>query len=251
MAGRMSDSGRAGLALLDHYRQSIPDAQTSPPHQQDVLSDLLAAALGGRTAARALDVGCGRGANLATLLAHAERVTAGDVSEGALRAARDSVPDVRARFVLLPGTTLPFADGAFDLVLCTEVLEHVPDLAAMATELERVTAPGGVLVVSTPNYWNVQGARKLWHDRRSGRPDWDPWHAHAGGLERFMTAGRLRAAFPHTAVAAARGADYATALGIGWAPLRRRVNRYLLLPPGRTRALNRFGMQYYLALRRR
>jgi hypothetical protein len=150
----------------------------------------------------------------------------------------------------LPGQTLPFADGAFRLTVCTEVLEHVPDLAVTADELQRVTASGGHLIVSTPNYRNVMGIVKRWRDWRSGREDWDPWHAHAGGLERFMTPKRLRAAFSGCEVVEHTGADFTSALGIGWPPLRRRVNRWLLLRPAEIERLKTFGMQYYLLLRK-
>lgn len=44
---------------------------------------------------------------------------------------------------------LPVADGGFDLVLCTQVLEHVDDPAAAVRELRRVAAPGGRILAST------------------------------------------------------------------------------------------------------
>ena len=50
-------------------------------------------------------------------------------------------------------TDLPFADAAFDLVLCSHVLEHVPDDRRAMRELERVLRPGGLAVVQSPvNY---------------------------------------------------------------------------------------------------
>lgn len=47
---------------------------------------------------------------------------------------------------------LPFKDGAFDAVICSEVLEHIPDGRAAIRELVRVLKPGGELVVSVPRY---------------------------------------------------------------------------------------------------
>ena len=44
---------------------------------------------------------------------------------------------------------LPVEDGAFDLVLCTQVLEHCDDPARAVAELRRVTAPGGRVLAST------------------------------------------------------------------------------------------------------
>ncbi|MGI9254543.1 MAG: class I SAM-dependent methyltransferase, partial [Thermomicrobiales bacterium] len=54
---------------------------------------------------------------------------------------------------------LPFRDGAFPCVLCSEVVEHVPVEWPSLDELVRVTAPGGRLVIGTPDYgrweWNA------------------------------------------------------------------------------------------------
>lgn len=235
--------------LAGHYRTADPGAQTSPPHQQEVLGAFLRRAVAEKVDA-ALDLGSGRGANVELLARHARSVVAADVSEEALVDAAARHAGLPVRPIVLPGTGLPFRDGAFALTVCTEVLEHVHDLAATAAELERVTASGGTLVISTPNYANVMGPVKWWKDRRSGREDWDPWHAHGGGLERFMTPGRLRAVFPRCEVVTEQGADYVSALGIGWKPLRRRLNPLLLMRPG-TGPLRRHGMQYYLLLRRR
>jgi SAM-dependent methyltransferase len=44
---------------------------------------------------------------------------------------------------------IPVADGSYDVVLCTQVLEHVDDPAAVVRELQRVTAPGGRVLAST------------------------------------------------------------------------------------------------------
>jgi SAM-dependent methyltransferase len=46
---------------------------------------------------------------------------------------------------------LPFRSGRFDILLCTHVLEHVPDLATALGELRRVLAPGGLLIAGVPN----------------------------------------------------------------------------------------------------
>ena len=50
-------------------------------------------------------------------------------------------------------TRLPFADGCFDLVICSEVLEHIPRDGAAMREIIRVVKPGRDLVVSVPRYY--------------------------------------------------------------------------------------------------
>lgn len=49
-------------------------------------------------------------------------------------------------------TNLPFTDGYFDAVLCSEVLEHVPDNRRAIAELVRVLKPGGDMAVTVPRY---------------------------------------------------------------------------------------------------
>jgi SAM-dependent methyltransferase len=46
--------------------------------------------------------------------------------------------------------TIPAASGSFDAVLCTEVLEHVPNPVAALTEFQRLLRPGGMLILTAP-----------------------------------------------------------------------------------------------------
>jgi ubiquinone/menaquinone biosynthesis C-methylase UbiE len=101
-----------------------------------------------------LDAGCGDGRYLAALRPELPpRIAGVDISERILATARASVPDAELRQANLEA--LPFGDGAFDLVLCSQVIEHVLDAPATARELARVLQPGGVLILSTDNARNV------------------------------------------------------------------------------------------------
>ncbi|HKI74639.1 MAG TPA: class I SAM-dependent methyltransferase, partial [Pseudomonadales bacterium] len=81
------------------------------------------------------------------------------------------------------GEKLPFADEYFDKVICSEVLEHVPDYPAVIAELVRVLRTGGILAVSVPRFF----------------PEWvcwqlsDAYHEVPGGHVRIFNASRLRA----------------------------------------------------------
>jgi SAM-dependent methyltransferase len=86
-----------------------------------------------------LDLGSGQ-APYAGLFPHRRYVTA-DLFVGA---------DVQC-----DATVLPFRAGAFDLVLCTEVLEHVPDPEATLREIRRVMTERGTLILTTPLTWGV------------------------------------------------------------------------------------------------
>jgi SAM-dependent methyltransferase len=58
--------------------------------------------------------------------------------------------DVSSVDAIAPADQLPFDNGAFDCLICTEVLEHTVDPVAALGEFARVLAPGGVAFISTP-----------------------------------------------------------------------------------------------------
>jgi len=96
---------------------------------------------------RALDLGCGDGRLTGEL--DATELTAADVSPVALERARTRLPNARL-VELEPDAALPFDDGAFDLVLCAETIEHVRDVQLLLSEIRRVLRPGGALALTTP-----------------------------------------------------------------------------------------------------
>jgi ubiquinone/menaquinone biosynthesis C-methylase UbiE len=101
---------------------------------------------------RALDLGCGDGAFTGELIAAgAGAVTGADVADAALRRARGRHPGLALQRVPFDGP-LPFGDGSFDVVWASEVIEHIADTAQFLSEIRRVLAPGGRLLVTTPNH---------------------------------------------------------------------------------------------------
>jgi ubiquinone/menaquinone biosynthesis C-methylase UbiE len=91
---------------------------------------------------RVLDLGCGEQPYREVYGAHAERVVAVDISR---RGSESTDAFVRGSAV-----AIPFADSSFDFVLCSEVLEHVPDPRRAIGEIARVLRPGGRLVLTVP-----------------------------------------------------------------------------------------------------
>lgn len=90
---------------------------------------------------RLLDVGCGPGGILQQLTRDLGRAPFGvDLNQDLLRHARPAGIVARA-----DGAALPFADGAFDMVLFRLVLRHAPARVALLREAARVTRPGGVV----------------------------------------------------------------------------------------------------------
>lgn len=104
---------------------------------------------------RILDAGCGDGINLLGIEKH-RRSLGVDVSlhgldYNSLRLGRAS--SVPGNGALLQGsaTRLPYRDGCFDVVLCSQVLEHVPGAEDAIDEFRRVVKPGGLIVLAVPN----------------------------------------------------------------------------------------------------
>src|SRR5690625_2826118 len=60
--------------------------------------------------------------------------------------------DATASVINGDGTRLPFPDGVFDHIICSEVMEHIPDDASAAAELARVLKPGGRIAVTVPTW---------------------------------------------------------------------------------------------------
>jgi SAM-dependent methyltransferase len=146
---------------------------------------------------RLLDLGCGFGR-------HAYEAARRGADVVALDAGRDEVDGVASVFAAMAeegeldrgarvatvqgdGYRLPFGDGAFDRVICSEVLEHLHDDGVAIGELVRVLRPGGTMAVTVPRYgpelvnWALS----------------DDYHAVEGGhiriYRRRQLLGRLRA----------------------------------------------------------
>jgi len=108
-----------------------------------------------------LDAGCGMGRHLRFLAKQPNLIIVGvDRNTGALREALTSLekmPDALSTDYLVSEADinrLPFADASFDCVICSEVLEHIPDHEAAVRELIRILKPEGTFVVSVPRYYS-------------------------------------------------------------------------------------------------
>jgi 2-polyprenyl-6-hydroxyphenyl methylase/3-demethylubiquinone-9 3-methyltransferase len=99
---------------------------------------------------RALDVGCGAGLLAEPLARLGARLTGIDASPEVIEVARDHAARQGLAIDYRAGE-VEALEGEFDLVTAMEVIEHVADPAAFLKALARRLAPGGLLVMSTPN----------------------------------------------------------------------------------------------------
>jgi SAM-dependent methyltransferase len=116
-----------------------------------------------RPGTHVLDVGSGNGRHAFEALRRGAEVTATDVDAaalaeveqmaGAMVLAGEVASGGCLRTLVADARQLPFADGAFDVVIAAEVLEHIADDDTAIAELGRVLRPGGVLAVTVPRWW--------------------------------------------------------------------------------------------------
>ena len=144
-----------------------------------------------RSGDRLLDLGCGEGRH--SISAHLQSdadIIGLDPGQLGLRTAKGRLGDFpfaadkagTCSFIQGTGHMLPFADNTFDQVICSEVLEHIPDYLSFLQEIKRVLKPGGLFAVSVPRYL----------------PEWvcwqlsDAYHEVEGGHVRIFKADALK-----------------------------------------------------------
>jgi SAM-dependent methyltransferase len=149
-AGGPAPIAASGNPLRDFYEDPAVPASSGPDRarrQAEMLADLLAGVPG---QARILDVGCGDGfaAGVAASGLPGHLFAGLDWSAHSLGLARS-----RGLAVLRAGldTRLPIRSASVDVVIMSEVIEHLVDTDSAVEEAHRVLKPGGSLLLSTPN----------------------------------------------------------------------------------------------------
>jgi len=141
-----------------------------------------------RAGMRVLDAGCGSGRHLCESFRTPGVEVAGvDLNRADLGKANGFLSlmarEQKGRWLVAQAdvTKLPFADGSFDVVICSEVLEHIKDNRTAVAELVRVLKPGGDLVVTVPRFGPE---RVCWAISRA-------YHREPGGHIRIYKKGEL------------------------------------------------------------
>ncbi len=159
--------------------------------------------LAGRSAA---DVGCGAGLLAEPLARLGARVTAVDAAPENIAAARTHAAGQGLEIDYRVGG-VESLDGPFDLVTCLEVVEHVAEPRGFVDGLARILAPGGLLVLSTPNRTAMSRLVLIMIGEGTGRL---PRGTH--DWEKFLTPQET------CALIADAGLEVVDCTGLGWNP---------------------------------
>ncbi|MGZ8176857.1 class I SAM-dependent methyltransferase [Williamsia sp. SKLECPSW1] len=119
--------------------------------------------LGVRAGTTAIDIGAGQGRHSYEMFRRGADVIAFDQSESdmaevsemfdAMIAEKQVPASAKARTEVGDALHLPYADNSFDVVLMSEILEHVPADTDAIAEMARILKPGGHAAVTVPRYW--------------------------------------------------------------------------------------------------
>jgi SAM-dependent methyltransferase len=102
----------------------------------------------GQPGARLLEIGSGLG-HLVGQLEDTFKTYGMDINHWAVKESKEVVKDTALQTA--SAEEIPFADGAFDVVIIKHIVEHLPNPEKAVAEIGRVTAPGGTLILATPN----------------------------------------------------------------------------------------------------
>ena len=99
-----------------------------------------------------LDIGCGKGFTGKSIINFCKNYYGIDISSSAVKIAKKKIKN--GNFVVGSALNLPYEDKTFDLIVCSEVLEHIPKFKKAIKEISRVVKTNGDVIVTCPNKFN-------------------------------------------------------------------------------------------------
>jgi 2-polyprenyl-3-methyl-5-hydroxy-6-metoxy-1,4-benzoquinol methylase len=150
------------IAASDEYADSDPytveqDIDSAfHRRRKDLTVDLVREAVSSvQRTPRLLDLGCGQGHITEAIrqALHSADVTGLDYSISAIDYAHAHFPEID--FAVGDAYESPYAQGFFDVVVCNNLWEHVPDPLLLLSRIKRILRPGGHIVLSTPSRYRV------------------------------------------------------------------------------------------------
>jgi SAM-dependent methyltransferase len=179
MAAQTSSAGERNLAFYGDFWEGTPDFIKHNPgarHRRRLIRDVI----GSESFSSVLDVGCGSG-ELLTIMQHAypgaTRLAGADLAPEQVARNQKRLPKMEFFALDVQNDAL---DETFDLVVCSEVIEHLDNQQTAISNLARMVKPGGRLLLTCPTGTMYPTERHFGHVRHPGATDLTEWAADAG-----------------------------------------------------------------------
>lgn len=98
-----------------------------------------------------LDIGCGGGYGTHLLSKHAKNIVGLDIDKDTISKISNRYSSENCFFKLFDGTTIPYNDETFEVIVSFHVIEHIYDDLNFISEIHRVLKKDGIFIISTPN----------------------------------------------------------------------------------------------------
>jgi len=190
---RSRKKGGGSMTEGNHIRAFYDEFHTRPNHLLNkVMEDLRYRYLRqevSRYPGSILIIGCGSKREMAIVTQGHTEVWGIDISETAIEKNRARFPAFNFR--RMDACAMTFPENSFDVVVCSEVIEHLPDRSKFLDDVRRILKSGGTFILTTPNWCSWYGLARAIAERIGGRPftsddqPIDNW-AHPGELIREL-----------------------------------------------------------------
>ena len=123
---------------------------------------------------RVLDVASGEGYGSHLLSTYAASAVGADISADAVAHANSRYANKNLRYVTADCTQIPESDASFDVIVSFETIEHMTEHEAFMREVDRLLAPGGMFIISSPNrpeYSDKTGYKNEFHVKELDRAE--------------------------------------------------------------------------------
>jgi len=231
---------------------------TSAPWQQKIINKFLSNVVIKKNDT-CLDIACGIGNNVGTIICYFNLIRGIDKSEKALKYAKNrykNINNIKISFDVKDLFSLSSEKRYYNCVICTEALEHVVDYQKAICEIYSVTKRGGYAIISFQNHFNLATFYKIIYEKFF-KKNWDAWgtHSHKDGYENYLNCFQMKKAIKKSGFTTISeiGADYLNAWFF-WIPFLYKnykiLNKFPLFIFGEMPVVKYLGMDYFILLKK-
>lgn len=115
-----------------------------------------------------LVIGCGSKREMTIVSSRHSEVWGIDISQTAIEKTKKRFP--KYNLEVMDACNMSFAENYFDIIVCSEVIEHLPNQSMFLNDVSRILNEGGVFILTTPNWWSWYGLARVIAEKLTGKP---------------------------------------------------------------------------------